>query len=541
MKFAVYSRKSVYTGKGNSVENQIEMCRQRIFYKYPKTKEEDITVYEDEGFSGKNIKRPQFQKLLADLKQDKINCLVCYRLDRISRSVSDFSAILEDLSEREISFISVSEDFDTSTPMGKAMIYIASVFAQLERETIAERVRDNMLMLARLGNWLGGPPPTGFDLEKVKEKFVDETDGKEKQVCRLKTNPQEIKVVELIFKTYLETRSVNRVSKVLIEKGIKARNGKFYSLPGIHDILRNPIYCIADINAHDYFTQAEYCFEKNECSEKYGVFSYNKRDYRKKDKKRQDIDKWIVAVGRHKGIISGKKWVQVQNILKENKPDGKQLVQYNDYALLSGTIICSKCKSKMFAKIRSGKTGNPNLFDYICDHKMRGNTALCDCPNLPGYETDDKICEHLMQYADEGSEIYGKLERLRAEIKSKTNINPIDEIETKIKKGNIEIDNLINTLAQDNLHGTIIKRINESVSEKESELKLLNEELERLKKSNEAADRRETEIDLLIDLLANLKANYKIMTVIEKRILIKILVDRIEWDGENLNIFIYGR
>ncbi len=148
MKFFVYSRKSVYTGKGESIENQIEMCRQYILSKFPKTAESDIIIYEDEGFSAKNTARPKFQKMLKDMRQNKPDYLVCYRLDRISRNVSDFSTLIKELNDRSISFVCIKEEFDTSKPMGKAMMYIASVFAQLERETIAERVRDNMLMLA---------------------------------------------------------------------------------------------------------------------------------------------------------------------------------------------------------------------------------------------------------------------------------------------------------------------------------------------------------------------------------------------------------
>ena len=127
------------------------MCKQYIHSKFSDVSDADITVYEDEGFSAKNTDRPQFQQMLRDIKLKKPDFVVCYRLDRISRNVSDFSSLIEDLNDRSISFICIKEEFDTSKPMGKAMMYIASVFAQLERETIAERVRDNMLMLARTG------------------------------------------------------------------------------------------------------------------------------------------------------------------------------------------------------------------------------------------------------------------------------------------------------------------------------------------------------------------------------------------------------
>ena len=154
MKVAIYSRKSVFTGKGESIENQIEMCKE--YFSRLNRNDVEYFIYEDEGFSGGNINRPRFQQLLKDIKKNSFDALICYRLDRISRNVADFSTTLELLQEHNVDFISIREQFDTSTPMGRAMVYIASVFAQLERETIAERIRDNMLQLSKTGRWLGG-------------------------------------------------------------------------------------------------------------------------------------------------------------------------------------------------------------------------------------------------------------------------------------------------------------------------------------------------------------------------------------------------
>ena len=159
-KAAIYSRKSLFTGKGESIENQIELCRNYLERYYPDVT--DFSIYEDEGFTGGNTNRPKFQQLLKDIKSGCIDVLICYRLDRISRSVADFATTYNMLEEHNVSFVSLKEQFDTSTPMGKAMLYISSVFAQLERETIAERVRDNMLLLSKTGRWLGGQEPFGF-------------------------------------------------------------------------------------------------------------------------------------------------------------------------------------------------------------------------------------------------------------------------------------------------------------------------------------------------------------------------------------------
>lgn len=159
MKVAIYSRKSKYTGKGDSIGNQIQMCKDYIENLY-KNKKIEYSIYEDEGFSGKNTNRPEFQKLLNDIKKEKFNVLICYRLDRISRNVADFSSTLDELQVYGVDFVSIREQFDTTSPMGRAMIYIASVFAQLERETIAERVRDNMIELAKKRAMVGRFSPS---------------------------------------------------------------------------------------------------------------------------------------------------------------------------------------------------------------------------------------------------------------------------------------------------------------------------------------------------------------------------------------------
>ena len=131
---AIYTRKSKATNKGESIENQINLCKNyisKIFFE----DEVKIEIYnEGEGFSGGDSTRKKFNELIQDAKKGKYDVLICYRLDRVARSVADFSDLIEELNRNNISFISVKEQFDTTTPMGRAMMYIASVFAQLERE-----------------------------------------------------------------------------------------------------------------------------------------------------------------------------------------------------------------------------------------------------------------------------------------------------------------------------------------------------------------------------------------------------------------------
>ncbi|MCD7865968.1 MAG: recombinase family protein [Clostridiales bacterium] len=200
---AVYSRKSKYTGKGESIGNQVEMAKEYISMHYPDEDLDSVLVYEDEGFSGGNLNRPNFKLMMQDAKDGLIKTIIVYRLDRISRNVSDFSGLIEQLNDLNIDFVSIREQFDTATPMGRAMMYIASVFSQLERETIAERIRDNMHELAKTGRWLGGTTPTGYTSESVEKISVD---GKAKKSCKLKLLPEEATIVQTIFNLFFRNK-----------------------------------------------------------------------------------------------------------------------------------------------------------------------------------------------------------------------------------------------------------------------------------------------------------------------------------------------
>jgi len=539
LRIAIYSRKSVFTGKGESIENQIEMCKQYILNNIKNAKEEDILIYEDEGFSAKNMDRPNFQRMIADSKKKPFDYIVCYRLDRISRNVSDFSSLIEDLNERRIAFICIKEQFDTSSPMGRAMMYIASVFSQLERETIAERVRDNMLMLARTGRWLGGTTPTGFMSEKLEEVVVD---GKTKTSCKLKFNPDEIEIVKTLFNIFLEVRSISGVSKYLIKNNIKSRTGRYYSLLGIKEILSNPVYCFADKEVREYFIKkdSDVCFDEIQCSNKLGLLSYNKRDYKLKNAPRQDESEWIISIGKHKGIVTGKQWVSIQNTLEDNKPKNKNRIKSNnDYALLSGMIICKKCGSRMFAKIRNNN-GREGSFDYICNSKIRGGVNLCNTQNLIGKQTDDLVCNYLLEYMNENSNIYELLEELKNKYNNNDSANQVSKINENINKCKKEIDNYVVALSKSGINDVLIQAVSSKVEELSEKMKVLITEKEKIQEELNKFSDEEIQVDVISRTLSYFKDNFNSLTLYEKREILKLIIDKIEWDGKDLDIFIYG-
>ena len=316
---AIYSRKSRFTGKGESIENQIELCKNYIKTHFDGISDENILIYEDEGFSGGTLERPQFKKMFEDAKNKRLSAVVCYRLDRISRNISDFAKLITEFEELKVSFISIKEQFDTTSPMGKAMMYIASVFSQLERETIAERIRDNMRELAKTGRWLGGTTPTGYRSEPVEKVSVD---GKIRKAYKLILIPDEIETIKLIFDKYLEYGTLAKTEEYLINNGIKTKNKKYFSRFTIKQILKNPVYIKADQDSYLYFSnKGAYIYsEKASFDGVSGIMAYNKTLQKKgKANKTRNFSEWIIAVGKHEGIISGKDYTSVMDRLEKNK------------------------------------------------------------------------------------------------------------------------------------------------------------------------------------------------------------------------------
>ena len=538
---AIYSRKSKFTGKGESIENQIELCRQYIASHYSKEEADKAVVYEDEGFSGGNTDRPQFQQMISDARNKKISAVVCYRLDRVSRNISDFSGLIQELERLGISFISIREDFDTCSPMGRAMMYIASVFSQLERETIAERIRDNMHELAKTGRWLGGTTPTGYASESFSNVTVD---GKTKRACKLTLIENEAEIVRLIFSKFLETNSLTQTDTFLLQNHITTKNERNFTRFAIKNILTNPVYMIADEAAYKYLSEsgAELFADKNDFDGVCGIMAYNRTEQKNGEaNKIRDINEWIVAVGKHEGIISGSDWIKAQTYLEQNRSKSFRKTRSNT-ALLSGILFCGNCNDYMRPKLtkRTNKDGEL-VYTYLCSTKERSHSERCDIRNISGNLLDKLVCGEIKKLSEDGSEFIKTIEKAKKEILSE-NGGFADELEN-LKKSYSENDkaiaNLTKTLAGNSESAAaeyIIKEI-EQLHRANENLTSQIDELENIKKRQYIDG---SEFDILKDMLSSFGRTMDIMTVEQKRAAIRSCVSKIIWDGENVHIYLYG-
>lgn len=537
--YVIYSRKSKFTGKGESIENQIELCRQYIATHYGAEEAKKALVYEDEGFSGGNLERPQFKKMMQESQKTKFAAIVVYRLDRISRNIGDFAKLIEDLGDREIDFVSIREQFDTSSPMGRAMMYIASVFSQLERETIAERIRDNMHELSKTGRWLGGTTPTGYESEAVTSMTID---GKTKKACKLKAIPDEIRLVELIFDKFLETGSLTKTDQYLMEGQYQTKMGNRFSRFAIRGILSNPVYMIADEDAYEYLVEKEVDLfsEKSAFDGKHGIMAYN-RTLQRQGKAHQEkpMEEWIVSVGKHQGVITGKKWIQVQNLLEINKSKSYRKPRGN-VALLSGLLVCKNCGDYMRPKL-SNRTNTKGeiIYTYLCTTKERSRGHCCNMKNANGNTLDAKLLAQLADLSKHHSDMFRQLDQGKRVLNGNREgyDAEVAKLKEQIAQNESEIQGLVMTLSK--VAGTpteeyVVKQI-DVLHEKSVGLNKRLSDLEAITARHILAD---DQFDILEELLSSFHSRIDTMTVEQKRNALRLVVKKVVWDGENAHAYI---
>lgn len=422
---AIYCRKSIYSDKSDSVKNQEQMCLDFIKLRFP---DAETITYTDEGFTGANTTRPNLNRLIADIRAEKVNALVVYQLDRLSRSVRDFAEIYDLLEKHKVSFLSVKENLDTSSPMGKAMMYITTVFAQMERETIAQRVTDNMQGLAKQGWWTGGNPPVGFRREKI---TVDE----KKHTTIV---PDQTDYVRKIYQDFLQNNwSLQNMETVYKHLGIKTHTGAFFSSSQLHKILSCPYYVQATSEVYDYYTSLG-CIMADSRTEWNGssaVMVYGRTTERNKKHTTTPASEWIVCKGKHDYIIDAETWLNAQKRFKKNT-----FCKQGKYPppLLKGVLKCKSCGCTM--QVSRKHYGDKLLSYYYC--KTRSRSGQCTMSQIRCDKLDSLVLDAFKQIAIDDS-VIDKYTMIR-----KDSAEDIKQIEKQILQKEKKINNLVSALEE---------------------------------------------------------------------------------------------
>lgn len=542
MRIAIYSRKSKFTGKGESIGNQIALCRDYIARNIPEAKDEEIFVFEDEGFSAKNFDRPQFKLMMSNARKCPFDYIVVYRLDRISRNVGDFASLIEELNGMHTAFVCIKEQFDTSTPMGRAMMNIAAVFAQLERETIAERVRDNLILLARTGRWLGGVTPLGYKGEKT--EAID-AEGKKRSAYKLTPVPEEERTVNLIFEKFLELRSLTKTAAWCIQHDIKTREGAEFRMRAVKDILKNPVYCIADEASYNYFKElgSNVCFDLSETNGKRGLMPFRRTAQSGKQQHKTSPDEWIIALGKHRGFISSEMWLSAQALIGENA--GKTFFRpvKNQVSIFSGLVRCGNCGSIMRPRVNSNKRRNPDgtqTFSYMCEFKERSRKFKCEMCNVNGNVLDKLICDEILKFNQPDSVVGKQLDTLikKSSKSTEDTWERINELNKNVETKHQMINNLMKALATSIDSPVMLDYTKKEVERLDKELRQIQAEIAQLSFLESEDTQRSTQIENMIKSIGIFKERFEELSVVEKRDFMHELIDRIVWDGKNAHIFL---
>lgn len=512
----IYPRKSVYRDNSDSVQVQVQLCQDyaNIIYK-----DQDIrfVIYDkDEGFSGKNTNRPSFQQMMQDVKEDRLNVVMVYKLDRISRNVQEFSAMYDVFQKHHVSFISVKESFDTTTPMGRTVMYILAAFAQLERENTSERVADGMHALGASGKWTGGNCPCG--MTSIRQKTGD------KEHSYLVVDNSSIWLPKLLYRLILEGYPITRVERYCRDHNIKTLAGKFLGSTQIYNIVSNPVYC-------QNSPQAWYYFHDLGCSlpdltsfdGTKGLISYGKtKTGQVQSQIRQDHSSWTIAVGIHEPVIPAADWIATQKRLGQNKQ--VRTAKY-ELGILKGVLSCS-CGARM--EVRTYTKNNIIFSYYFCPKMAREGRDKCDSE----YVRIEKIEEAFLSKL---RNIRLNPDGFRQTHLQNTTVRKSSEIKSEISKVENAIHNLTESLAQamDTPASTYIIQ---QITEYDKRKKLLEADYRGAILAETSAESAIQENHRIYDSICYLLDNFDQINYSGKNELIRKIVKKCVYDGEKLTI-----
>lgn len=445
---AIYARQSVDKKDSISIDSQIDFCKREIF-------EGEYKVYIDRGFSGSNTNRPAFENMIEDISNGIITKVVVYKLDRISRSIIDFASIIQLFKKHNVEFQSSTEKFDTSTPMGNAMLNITMVFAQLERETIQKRIKDNYYSRGKKGFYMGGRAPYGF--KKVETRI----DGL--KTYTFENNPEQLPFLIRMYELYANTKmSLGKVSNYLNNNQISAAEGGLWDSCKVSRILRSPVYVKADADIYLYYKNKG-CNISNDITEFTGIngcYLYGKRE--SNERKYTRVTDHMLSLGLHKGVIDSNTWLLCQHKLDSNKQiknSGK-----SKHSWLSGYIKCGYCNYAVSVVT----SGNYKYFN------CRGKTNYKVCKGHSRAIYVDEIESIIEKY------IFEKTEELKTTTLAIQNNEDLEANKIKLQIIDIDnqIDNLLNQLAS--ASEVVMKYVNKKITELDNMKNTLNEEMKRL-------------------------------------------------------------
>ncbi len=478
---AIYTRKSVQDGLEqafNSLDAQRESAEA-----YIQSQKSDGWVclpepYDDGGYTGGNIERPALQRLLTDIERGVIDCVLVYKVDRLSRSLSDFSKLMDVFNKHNVAFVSTTQQFNTAQSMGRLMLNVLLSFAQFEREMVSERTRDKIAATRRKGKWTGGRCVLGYDLDHATKRLV--------------INEAEANIVREVYARYLKLDSVHQVTQELNEKGILtkrvvssagvASGGKRWLKLMVLQMLRNVLYA----------GKVKYKSEINE--------------------------------GEHQAIIDPKVWEQVQTRLTYNGKRGGNQIRQKHYAPLKGLLFCKPCQTPMGHNY-STKDKTKLYRYYVCGHANKAGWAKCPSKSLPADQVESFIVNQIKGLMQDPALVDRIVARCNA--RTHTRIHELESEQATLKRdfdrGQLELQATAKEAAT-NVHAAArLADLHDKTAKVGSRLKEVEQELGQVRAlvvSTESVDAS----------MRDFESVWKKLVPKEQGALLQALIKRIEYD-----------
>ncbi|MBI5725836.1 MAG: recombinase family protein [Planctomycetes bacterium] len=484
---AIYTRKSHEEGleqEFNSLDAQREAAESYIASQRHEGWIALPADYSDGGFSGGTMERPALQKLMADIERGRVDCIVVYKVDRLSRSLMDFAKLVTLFDQHEVSFVSVTQQFNTTTSMGRLTLNILLSFAQFEREIIGERIRDKKLASAMKGKYIGGQPFLGYDIDREKK--------------RLLVNPAEADMVRQIFESFIETKSCLAVARELNAKDHHTKEYKAIKNGKIAGGKRwNKVYVYRVLTNRKYLGEV--------------------------------VHKGKSYPGEHEPIVDRKIWDQVQRIMADNYHVRSMKIRQKAPALLKGILRCGHC-GKLMGAGHTKRRGRRYRY-YICNHAQRNGYDACPIRSVAAGQIETAVKDRIRiilrspdMIAKTFRQVQAQSDREREELDGQKK-----RLETRLEELKRAVGRLAKSDTKDGMLADELRKLNEEYSETQNRLAEISHTLDTLDSSGP------TEDDVR-DALQKLDPLWDELFPAEKERIVKLLVEEVVASKDNLLI-----
>jgi site-specific DNA recombinase len=484
---AIYTRKSTEEGleqEFNSLDAQRESAEAFI---RSQTHEGWTCLperYDDGGFTGGNMERPALQRLLGDIAAGQINLVVCYKVDRLSRSLLDFAKMMETFERHGVSFVSITQQFNSATSMGRLVLNVLLSFAQFEREIIAERTRDKMAATRRKGKWSGGTPVLGYDLDP--------------RGRRLHVNDHEAERVRAIFALYLEHQALLPVVQELARRGWvgkcwqtrhgRPRGGLPFTKTSLYRLLTNVLYT--------------------------GQVRY-------KDE---------IHPGEQPALIDPDTFGRVQALLKSHGPELGPPSLHRFTALLKGLLRCVPCDCAMTPSHTTRKGGLRYRY-YTCVQAQKSGWQTCPSKSIPAGPIEQLVIEQIQRLGRDPLVLEQMLTTVRQQDEARVAAWEGERLglERDLLRGQGEVRTLLAEVAAGTSSNAAVTRL----AELQARLAHIEQRLARLRGQMEAWQQERLDQAAAAEALSGLAPAWPMMSSQEQARVVRLLVARVDYDGQH--------